>query len=115
MRGVQKPKAGISTVSTDSTLPSYTSQRNTKNSIHAIRAFSYSHNFETLRLVSFGAPSTGRDYVDGETIYRSTRGFGWLQWGWNRRFPVIGHSSGASVPTTMWPQFRHSQIHVRQG
>ena len=63
--------------------------------IHAIRAFSYSHKFEPLRLVSFGAPSTGRDYVDGETIYRSTRGFGWLQWGWNRRFPVIGHSSGA--------------------
>ena len=63
--------------------------------IHAVRAFSYNYNFETLRLVSFGAPVTGRDYVDGETTYRSTRGFGWLQWGWNKRFAVVGHPSGA--------------------
>lgn len=61
--------------------------------LHAIRSFVYRYSFKASRLVSFGAPRAGRDYVDGETDYDPARGFGWLHGG--RRSVAVGHPSGA--------------------
>ena len=65
------------------------------DTLHSVRTFSYNVPFEPLRLLSFGAPLAGRFHSDGETLYSSVRGYGWTGPGYMKRFPVVGHTSGA--------------------
>lgn len=58
---------------------------------HFFGSFRYSQRLPVGRLVSFGAPKTGDDYVPGDRTFEE--GFGWL--GDPARRAVVGHDSGA--------------------
>ncbi len=65
------------------------------DSLHSTRSYSYTDPFDALRLLSFGATSTGRFHSDGDVPYSALRGYGWTAPAYLKRRAVKGHDTGA--------------------
>ena len=61
---------------------------------HALNGFLYQSTMEPLRLLAFGSPRRGASYSNGEVVWSSARGHGWLESDM-RRWPFVGHPEGA--------------------
>ena len=60
---------------------------------HFLSFFRYSQRLPVGRLVSFGAPKAGDDYVPGDRAFEAAQDFGWV--GDPARRTIVGHRSGA--------------------
>ncbi len=63
---------------------------------HLIRSFRYYWPLDPARLLSFGAPSCGRAYQNGDVAYTAASGYGWVQDpSVTGRGARVGHLEGA--------------------